>query len=137
MPSQQRFEGPDLEALLDDVRSRFGDDVSIVEANRIRKGGVGGFFARELYEVVVDGEETAPATAGTTRPRSLLDLVDAVQDGPVHDEPLFYDVEKLGDLDRPVTPAAAELSSEGQAFADVLDRIARATAASTLHASPP
>ncbi|HEX4901217.1 MAG TPA: hypothetical protein VFV42_00300 [Acidimicrobiales bacterium] len=128
MPSQQRFEGPDLEALLDDVRSRFGDDVSIVEANRIRKGGVGGFFARELYEVVVDGEDDTPAGAGTPRPRSLLDLVDAVQDGPARDEPLFYDVEKLGDLDRAVTPTATELSSEGQAFADVLDRIARATA---------
>ena len=130
MPSQQRFEGPDLEALLDDVRSRFGDDVSIVEANRVRKGGVGGFFARELYEVVVDGDEPAAARPArpSAGPRSVLDLADAVQDGPAGDEPLFYDVEKLGDLDRPVTPSPTELSSDGQAFADVLDRIARATA---------
>jgi hypothetical protein len=131
LPSQQRFEGPDLEALLDDVRTRFGADAAIVEANRIRKGGVGGFFARELYEVVVEGDEPV-APAAPPGPRSVLDLVDSVEDGP-GDRPLFYDVEKLGDLDRPLTPPAvapttAEMSSEGAAFADVLDRIARATA---------
>lgn len=134
MPSQQRFEGPDLEALLDDVRGRFGPEVAIVEANRIRKGGVGGFFARELYEVVVESDE-APEADAARRPsnpaRSLLDLVDAVDDGPapVSAEPLFYDVEKLGDLREPVRPTPIGMSSEGEAFADVLDRIARATQA--------
>jgi len=58
--SLQRCEGKDLESVLDQVRSRFGDTATIVEANRLRRGGVGGFFARERFEVVVDVEDAAP-----------------------------------------------------------------------------
>jgi len=122
LPSQQRFEGPDLEALLDDVRARCGPDAAIVEANKVRKGGVGGFFARELFEVVVEGDEGPSAGAAP----SILDLADAVQDGPA--EPELFDVERRGDLDEPIPPTPQSVSSDGQAFADVLDRIARSTA---------
>ena len=88
MPSQLRFEGPTLEDLLEEVYESYGPDVNIAEANKIRKGGVGGFFAKEVYEVVVDLDaDTDPAgatldlsadTGGepAARPRSILDLVD-------------------------------------------------------------
>ena len=33
---------------------------TIVEANRLRKGGLGGFFARERFEVVVDADIDPP-----------------------------------------------------------------------------
>jgi len=68
LPSgHQRLEGPDLEALLARVRSDFGDDATIVEANRVRRGGVGGFFAKESYEVVVDpGAEDLDLPAATS-----------------------------------------------------------------------
>jgi hypothetical protein len=56
--SQQRFEGPVLEDLLDRVRAEAGPGAQIVAANRVRKGGLGGFFAREFFEVVVDIPET-------------------------------------------------------------------------------
>ncbi len=54
MSSQLRFEGNDLEDLLERVRSEVGEDARIVAANKLRKGGVGGFFARELFEVIVE-----------------------------------------------------------------------------------
>ncbi|MGH1504206.1 MAG: hypothetical protein ACRBI6_11660 [Acidimicrobiales bacterium] len=60
-PNHSRFSGPDLERLLDDVRAEFGDDVTIVEANKIRSGGVGGFFAKELFEIVVDVDASNPS----------------------------------------------------------------------------
>ncbi len=187
MPTQPdvhtvRFEGPDLEALLEDVRGRFGADVTILEANRIRTGGLGGFFAREAYEVVVelDGPEEAPADAdaapGAPRARSLMDLVDdvddafvpagghgapttdrtdgmaspatveallaATADGPVPDEHADHEqvhldapvgvAALLARLDEarargaaPLAPTEASLSTDGEAFASVLDRIAR------------
>jgi hypothetical protein len=58
LPSQQqserrRYEGTALEDLLQQVRTEHGDDVEILEANRLRKGGLGGFFAKEAFEVVV------------------------------------------------------------------------------------
>jgi hypothetical protein len=55
LASQLRFEGPDLEALLERIRSELGADAHILAANRIRKGGVGGFFSREAFEVIVEG----------------------------------------------------------------------------------
>lgn len=61
MSAQQRLEGPDLEALLAKVRADFGQRATILEANRVRRGGVGGFFSKESYEVVVDVDRGAGA----------------------------------------------------------------------------
>ena len=87
--SLQRCEGSNLESVLEEVRARFGDTVTIVEANRLRKGGLGGFFARERYEVVVDIEEQAtelPENFGMEATEDfcerLLSLADGVNDLP-------------------------------------------------------
>ena len=58
MASQLRFEGGELEELLERVRSEVGPEARIVAANRIRQGGIAGFFAREGFEVVVDADGT-------------------------------------------------------------------------------
>src|SRR3954451_4415138 len=51
-----------------------GDDVTIVEANRLRRGGVAGFFAKERFEVFVTERPEEPAGAAprpiATRPRA-------------------------------------------------------------------
>jgi len=107
LASQLRFEGGELEELLERVRNEVGPDARIVAANRIRQGGVAGFFARQGFEVVVDVDNaqdvhagrgprgrrnrterrpTAPAeptTAPAAAPAvtaSVLDLVDEVND---------------------------------------------------------
>ncbi len=84
---QQRFEGPDLESLLDRIRTDLGEQAKIVAANRVRKGGVGGFFSREHYEVVVERDadtepfEQSPEDSATAvivdldeRPTDALDV---------------------------------------------------------------
>jgi hypothetical protein len=48
----QRYSGRELALLLAQVRDELGEDATIVEANRIREGGIGGFFAKERFEVV-------------------------------------------------------------------------------------
>src|SRR4051812_44728525 len=72
-----------------------GDDVHIVAANRVRKGGVGGFFSREYFEVVAEEPDTIdlrppvrlgrrrrddavqqPVASSRSVPRSVLDLVE-------------------------------------------------------------
>jgi len=58
LASQLRFEGGELEELLERLPSEGGPEARIVAANRIRQGGVAGFFAREGYEVVVDLAES-------------------------------------------------------------------------------
>jgi hypothetical protein len=54
-----RLEGPDLPSLLDQVRAEYGPGARVVHAERIRRGGVGGFFARERYHLEVELHEGA------------------------------------------------------------------------------
>jgi hypothetical protein len=113
---RSRYEGPDLEALLEQVRTELGSGTKIVSANKIRSGGIAGFFARERYEVIVEHDGTALITAPpaadepeSVRPRdlapSLLDLVDQVS--------------------AQERAAAPRISTESEPFAAVMDRMAR------------
>jgi hypothetical protein len=53
----QRYVGAELVAVLEQVQSTHGTGAQIVSVERVRQGGVAGFFARENYEVLVDGTE--------------------------------------------------------------------------------
>ncbi len=64
------FEGRDLEEVLSEAQLVFGADVEIVAANRVRKGGVLGFFAREWYEVWAHGPENLANPALTLLERT-------------------------------------------------------------------
>ena len=65
------LEGDDLEALLERARAEGGPSARIVRAEKIRHGGVLGFFAKERFEValeVPDPAEVPPAAARTGVP---------------------------------------------------------------------
>ncbi len=56
-PSQsqlQQYDGPALEPLLKRIHKEHGPRVKIVKAERVREGGVLGFFAREIFRLTVD-----------------------------------------------------------------------------------
>lgn len=61
MRQPQRYTGPELGALLREVRSELGENAEIHEANRIREGGVAGFFRREAFEVLASAASSAGA----------------------------------------------------------------------------
>ncbi len=61
-PKRLLLEGPAIEPLLEKVWAEHGPDVTIVKAERVRVGGVAGFFAREQFEVTVEVPDTAVAT---------------------------------------------------------------------------
>lgn len=62
---QLRFSGPELGDLLDRVVTEHGEEAAIAAVNRIRSGGVAGFFCREEFEVIVDpdGDTAKPSNA--------------------------------------------------------------------------
>ncbi|SDC85435.1 hypothetical protein SAMN05216410_2396 [Sanguibacter gelidistatuariae] len=71
MSKRLLLEGTDLEALMIRVRAELGPRARVVKAERVRSGGVGGFFAKERFELTVDvpddaspGLRTASASAG-------------------------------------------------------------------------
>lgn len=76
MPVRLLLEGADLEALLARVRAEHGPGARIVSADRVRTGGVAGFFARERYalSVEVDAPTDPPAD-----PEAILELAAQVE----------------------------------------------------------
>lgn len=137
--------------MLERVRSKFGNRATIVAANRVRRGGVGGFFAREYYEVVVE-EATDPgfdvATPAlvvdvrdepeplTLPARSVLDLAEAINGSErARQRPAATVAHRVDDdLTRNVEGEIIDLGSgssttdddsEPERFVQILDRIAR------------
>ena len=79
MHQHLRLEGDDLTALLRRAREEHGEDVDVVRAERVRTGGLGGFFAKEHFEVALAlPEQTSGASAsGTDALAGLLAAADA------------------------------------------------------------
>ena len=150
MSSTQRFEGTNLETLLGEVRSVAGSDIRIVEANRLLRGGIAGFFAKERFEVVIElpdpDASAAESSALATEQMHLLRLADAASDVErramrssaigraldPHNLPSVLDAWALDELEsdippEPVTTAAEHTSRPTPTpttFDHVLDRIA-------------
>lgn len=54
MPTRLLLDGEDLRSLMLRVKAEMGPGARIVKAERIRTGGIGGFFAKEHYELTVE-----------------------------------------------------------------------------------
>lgn len=72
MPTRLLLEGADLAELMVHVRAEFGPTARIVRAERVRTGGLAGFFARERYELTIDVPDAPAApTTGLLRRRGV------------------------------------------------------------------
>lgn len=136
MPSRRLFEGPDIGKLLARIQSELGPGAQAVSAEKVRRGGVGGFFAREIYQVIVETEQAEPAeaveaTAGArpTRPMpvpvAMADPMVAIPstEGTIFSELLRKLTDNTGaaESDAPALPAATVLrADDGSAAADDL-----------------
>lgn len=67
-PRYQRFVGPELSAVLAEVQKAHGSQAAIVSVDRVREGGVAGFFAKETFEVLVDGATGGRPALGSPAP---------------------------------------------------------------------
>ncbi|MBX9245160.1 hypothetical protein ICW40_10115 [Actinotalea ferrariae] len=93
MPTRLLLDGEDLRSLMLRVKAEMGPGARIVKAERIRTGGIGGFFAKEHYELTVEVPDPVHpgrriqernASAGTTSApvgiEALLAAADAAED---------------------------------------------------------
>jgi len=108
------LEGGDLPALMARVREECGPEARIVRAERVRSGGVAGFFAREHYELTVEVPVSEPPAA-----RGIDALVDAADD----DELALAGAAPAGAAPAGAAPVEPRVSTAGAAFADVLDQV--------------
>ncbi|HEY0187083.1 MAG TPA: hypothetical protein VGC67_06310 [Cellulomonas sp.] len=137
MPTRLLLEGADLAELMVHVRAEFGPRARVVRAERVRSGGVAGFFARERYELTVDVPDE-PATAVPTLVRrrpgpvgleSLLDAADAGDERPDGTGPPGFDLvaPSTGTGPGEVLAPGPRVSTGEEAFASVLERMRRLT----------
>jgi hypothetical protein len=103
------FEGPDVQLLLDGIRRELGPGAKIDRAERIRVGGVLGFFAKEHYRVVVEVPDGSDAGVETTS---------------VGEHPSRRSRRKNPPVERPAPPEAASAAPVAN---DVFSAMAEAT----------
>jgi hypothetical protein len=119
------LEGTDIRNLLQEVRDGYGPEARIVHAERIRSGGMGGFFAKQRYEVTVEVDaDAALSSSASAIARSINEEQPAVPDQDEADaQPVALSV--APPAPRPVTqpataPASAPASQAAAAHASAL-----------------
>lgn len=62
------LEGPDLKGILREIESNYGRDFKVIQAEQVRSGGLGGFFAKQHYEVTIEIVDPRLAAGLAARP---------------------------------------------------------------------
>jgi hypothetical protein len=118
------LDGPDLETLLGQVYSNYGEQARIVKAERVRTGGIGGFFSKERYEVAVEIEDV-PVSLGD---RWAMQVGTGPAEAHGEDMPLALILAEA--MNQSVATVeltsnrSPQLSTSGPAFAGVLESLA-------------
>lgn len=147
MPTRLLLDGEDLQSLMLRVRDEMGPDARIVKAERIRTGGIGGFFAKEHFELTVEVPDRtrtprrrrpAPRAAAVDAPAgidALLAAADAADDALDSDDDGDLTVVEVpaapsapaastapaATAASPAAPEAPVVSTTGSTFAEVLE----------------
>lgn len=122
MTTRLLLEGTDLAELMAHVRAELGPQARVVRAERVRTGGIGGFFARERYEVTVDVPPPPVARPAALRavPAGGLPALLAAAD----------EADEVGTGAASVRPdgSDAEPADDGPTFEHVLEQVRAVTA---------
>jgi hypothetical protein len=140
VPTQLQLEGPDLESLLTRVKTELGPGARIVRAEKVRSGGIAGFFATQRFEVTVEvgnapaAGPAAGAAPTPAAPLSLLELADQVSDTehssglslrPRGEAPVV--AQPAGAAPQPVSAPAQQVEPPSTSFAAVLATVEAST----------
>ncbi len=115
MPTRSlQFDGPDLEVVLEQALAEAGPGGKVVAADRVRRGGIAGFFAREHFEVTVEIDdagrregraELPPAVASPAQSAAAAATKPAATDAPPSWARLADDTEDVVELSHQRSPA--------------------------------
>jgi hypothetical protein len=82
------LEGSDIRALLQQVRDDHGPEARIVHAERVRAGGIGGFFAKQRYEVTVELDGVSGVELDSAALLASFDDAGTADEAPAGPQPL-------------------------------------------------
>jgi hypothetical protein len=129
--TSQLFESTSLEEALADVRDTIGPHAKIVRAEKVRRGGIGGFFSKETFVLSVEAEDASAGTGESFRmvPTPAAEL--PAEYLPAAYLPAAYSLDALADLadgDDGAVGRLPAVSTETPLFGQVLQEVSRATA---------
>ncbi|MFI5953566.1 hypothetical protein [Cryptosporangium sp. NPDC051539] len=106
MSTRLLLEGPDLEELLAKIKDEHGPAARIVSAERVRSGGLAGFFAKQRFEIAVDILDPEEAPAGTPEGEPVPATADGLASLLARAEEQERKLDVLDRADRPPVTAA-------------------------------
>jgi hypothetical protein len=80
VPTRVLLEGPAIEPLLAQVRQEYGSAVRIISADKVRSGGIGGFFAKQHYELSVEVPDQ-PSSSSDEPAQTLDQMLERAEAG--------------------------------------------------------
>lgn len=154
MSQRLLLEGSDLAELMAHVQAEFGPSARIVRAERVRTGGVAGFFAKERFELTVDvpeqptlrphGLRGVPTPVVPPEADSIEDLLDAADAFDALPDGSVVPFEGLDVMDDeeldPVEEPLPSVSTGSASFAGILEQVralAGAPAPADIEVAPP
>lgn len=112
----KQFTGASIDEVLRQIRAELGEEAVILETRRVVKGGLGGFFGREMIEVTAaDGLDDDGPSAGGQSPR------DAAADLPTANRTAASSMLNVVDEDDPRVPFARQLQGRLAAATEAED----------------
>lgn len=136
MPTHLLLEGEDIESVLARLRDDHGPEAKIIQAELVRTGGFGGFFAKKHYEVMVEVDEEAlladeaPVAVPAAEAAPAVSAIDALLSAAEGGDQTEIGGTVLPESDRATTPFVPTVpgwhrpvSTEGTAFSDVLSSL--------------
>lgn len=110
-------EAPTAEQALTDLHGKLGADARIIEVRRVSRGGIGGFFAREMVELhAAPGERTTATPPAGAAPAAATAPAGAAAPAPAGAAAPPAPMASAGDPAGAAVPAA---SSAGEALSPV------------------
>jgi len=128
MNTSMLFEGEDLEVVLEEAQRCLGDAMQIENANRVRRGGILGFFAKEWFEVwasppkATGNDATEPAVhkdreSGATFDAAFGRAVDDAILRSAHEDAIdeFFELKRSSEQPRQPSASGATLARRSTA----------------------
>jgi hypothetical protein len=126
LSTQQLFEGPDLSALLQRVQKEVGAQAKILRVDKVRSGGIGGFFQRERFEVEAEAEVSAAYEELVSGPAERTTASEAAAGNGDGLGGVPVAIEELADLvSEREQRTQAQPSTSSAAFHTVMQRVVR------------
>ncbi|WP_127543594.1 hypothetical protein [Actinoplanes sp. OR16] len=117
------LEGPTIEPLLAQVRDEYGSGVKIISADKVRSGGIGGFFAKQHYELSVevpDATEDSDDMAQQTVAQNDTNNFERLLEQAESQDRVITDPGQPPELRSRQESRSAAFGDTGAAFADLM-----------------